>query len=245
VSSLTEIVSVSVIGYPLMELAAVMPRKKSKKAKKQGGLVNDSGIRLSFKGVQSLTKMPQYAFRQLCYPSATTFTVSGTGATYSATTGVWSPSTSAVSFWSLYFRFGDLPQASTTLGPLADQYKIERVLVHILPSFNVSAGPSSLINLPYFTVADYDDSSVLTTINQAFEYQNCQVHEPYKKALIEIVPRIAVPSGTGFVNRPPDWIDMADQTVQHYGLKGAVGIQTGGCSYTIVCEYHIRLRSIK
>ncbi len=195
--------------------------------------------------VQTLGQIPPFQLRQFTIPSATAFTVSGTGAAYSATTGAITGTTNNV-FWSLYFRLADLTQASTEFGPMFDQYKIAEVKVHLHPQMRVNyQGAAGVFQSPVFTAVDYDDSSTPTNMGYIFEYQNVEIHDAYKPFTVSLKPRIAVNTGTGFVNQSSGWIDMADQTVMHYGLKGAFPWLSASSAWNIFVEYVILLRSVR
>jgi len=190
-----------------------------------------------------LSKQPVYSIRQLCYPSSTTMSVSGTGVTWTPSSGLLNGTTSTA-FWSLYFRLADFPQSSSTFGGLVDQYRIPKVRVHFYPSL-IAPGTAAVTNAPVFTVVDYDDSSALSAVTDIFQYQNVQIHSPYKPFTVSLKPRIAVPSGTGFVNEQAGWLDMADQTVMHYGLKGVFPWASATTVFVIIVEADIQLRSVR
>jgi len=194
---------------------------------------------------QNLNKLAPYRVRQLCFPSSTTFTLTGTGGNYTPATGLLQGTTNTL-FWSLYFRLADLSQANSDFGPMFDQYMIPEVKVSFFPQMVVNyQGASGFTSNPVYTAVDYDDSSVLSAFNNIFEYQNCQVHNPYKPFSVVLKPRVALPSGSGFANTKTQWIDMADQSVQHYGLKGVFAQTSSATSWVIVCEYIVLLRSVR
>jgi hypothetical protein len=140
----------------------------------------------------------------------------------------------------------DLSQANSDFGPMFDQYKIEEVRVWFFPQMAVNyQGAAGAFSAPVYTAVDYDDSSVLSAFNNIFEYQNCEIHSPYKPFSVSLKPRIALPSGSGFKNEAAGWLDMADQTVQHYGLKGVFSQLSASTAWNIVAEYIVLLRSVR
>jgi len=191
---------------------------------------------------EQIEKNPIYSIRQLCFPSATTMSVSGTGVSYTAASGTILGATTT-GFFSLYFMLGDFSQAASEFGPLVDQYRIPKVRVHIYPGTNTSTSTTTQ-NPPVYTVVDYDDSTVLSTINGAFEYQNVEIHSPYKPFTLTLKPRQAVASGSGFLNIPTGWVDMANQTVAHYGIKGVLPFSYAA-NYVVIVEAEIQLRSVR
>jgi hypothetical protein len=194
---------------------------------------------------QSAGKLPPFRLRQLCFPSSTAFSITGTGGSYTPATGLISGTTNTI-FWSLYFRLADLSQANSDFGPMFDAYKIEKVRVHFFPQMVINyQGAAGVFSAPVYTVVDYDDSSVLSAFNNIFEYQNCEIHSPYKPFSVSLKPRIAINTGTGFENKAAGWIDMADQTVMHYGLKGVFSQLSASTAWNIVCEYIVELRQVR
>jgi len=218
--------------------------KKSKSAKKKAAL-GELG-RLTPKKLQTLNTRPIWTTRQLYFPSATTMAITGTGASYTAASGLVTTASSATTFWSLYFRLGDLPQVGT-IGPLYDQYRIDDIKVHLVPQYTVTTynGSVAIAAAPIYTAVDYDDSSNLTAITDIFQYDNCQIWNPLRPVLVHLQPRLAIPSGTGFVNENRKWIDMADSSVQHYGIKSVMPTAGQALLFTLVVEAAVSFRSVR
>jgi len=213
--------------------------KPSNKSKKNG---NGGDKILNQSTINRLTQTPIYKLRQVYYPSATAFTVSGTGASYTAATGLLI-SGSADCLWSLYFRATDLPQFAGTLTGVWDQYKIALVRVHMInQSKNSFSGQN---NSPHYSAIDFDDSTVPANIAAIQQYQAVKIVPPNQSVTTEIYPRLALDSGSGFVNQNAGWVDCADGTVQHYGLKGVIPIQTTAVRFNFVVEMEIQFRSIR
>lgn len=221
-----------------MKQKKLLQNSKSNKSKVGNGgdkILNQSRI-------NRLTQTPIYKLRQVYYPSATAFTVSGTGASYTAATGLLI-SGSADCLWSLYFRATDLPQFAGTLTGVWDQYKIALVRVHMInQSRNSFSGQN---NSPHYSAVDFDDSTVPANIAAIQQYQAVKIIPPNKDTITEIYPRLALDSGSGFVNQASGWVDCADGTVQHYGLKGVIPIQTTAARFNFVVEMEIQFRSIR
>lgn len=225
------------------EMIVVSAKKSKKRAQKHVSIG-----RLTPKGLQTLTKRPGYTFRQVCIPSATTLVTSGTGNSYTAASGLLTCGTTNNAPWSLYFRASDLPQMNSTFAALYDQYRIDEIRVTCQPQYNDAYYNGTLTSfyLMNYTAVDFDDSTALTNLTDIFQYDNVQIHEPYKPWSVTLKPRIAVPSGTGFVNIPVEWVDMADITVQHYGLKGFFQSTTSIANfYYFIVEYVISMRSVR
>jgi len=208
--------------------------------KKSVGNVGD--VILNSSRINRLTQTPIYKLRQVYYPSATAFTVSGTGASYTAATGLLI-SGSADCLWSLFFRATDLPQFAGTLTGVWDQYRIPMVRVHMInQSRNSFSGQN---NSPHYSAIDFDDSTVPANLAAIQQYQTVKIIPPNRDTVTEILPRLALDSGSGFVNQAAGWIDCADGTVQHYGLKGVIPIQVTANRFNFVVEMEIQFRSIR
>jgi len=129
---------------------------------------------------------------------------------------------------SFYFRESALLNVSA-YATLYDEYKINKVKVTFYPNWTVSTPldsqqDTSLIH----TVIDYDDSNPLPSLNTAQTYSTYQCHSLKKIFIRTIYPKVAVPIYTdttqlytsiGTMPKPSTWIDLANPTVPHYGLK--------------------------
>lgn len=214
---------------------------KQKKSLKNKSIVNYE-MDLANK-LRNLNQLPVKTIRQLCYPSATAFSITGTGASYTAASGLLNTGAAATNFWTCYFRLSDLPNVSE-LTTRWDQYKICLVRFHLVP-LQVVNTTSQTGNSVIFGAIDFDDSSALSAITDIFQYENCKIVAPYKPLVLEFEPRIAVPTGSGFENRQSGWIDCNDGTVQHYGCKGVIPIEPQAAFYTVVVEYVVQMRSVR
>jgi len=125
------------------------------------------------------------------------------------------------------FALADLAQKASWEA-IFDQYRIDDVKVHVIPVYNVvdahsSASPNNGCP-PSVIVLDYDDSTSLATFAAGLEYDNAQIITPYQGCVINVKPKItpAVYAGgvfTGYEVKESDWIDVASDTVVHYGVK--------------------------
>jgi hypothetical protein len=107
-----------------------------------------------------------------------------------------------------------------------DQYRINCAELTFVPRANEalsSTGQTASLLGTMYLVPDFDDGTNLTSEAQALAY-----NEPVIKRLdlpwkVSIVPRLALAAYTGtftgYANLPPQWLDTANATVQHYGVK--------------------------
>jgi len=196
------------------------------------------------KTVDTMGRLQTYRYLQRYFPSSGAFSFTGgISASYTASNGTFAPSTSADTFYTCFFRLGDLPQVSS-FTVLYDQYRIDRVRFNIISQNNTSGSAVSFL-APHYITPDFDDNTLLTSVNAILEYQSCHVVKPYKDFAEELVPRLGVLSGTGSVNLSPQWLDCNDTTVQHYGVKGAIPELSIGQKFTILVEIEFSLKTVR
>lgn len=141
--------------------------------------------------------------------------------------GVYANSTTADTFYSIPFSLNALPNY-TEFTALYDQYRINGVKVTIIPRGNsaeIGASATTGQAVGVFSVIDYDDGSLLTSIQQACQYPNMkmtrsnQMHMRYLKPRCELAGTITSTPTTGAIMATRGWIDADAAGVPHYGLK--------------------------
>lgn len=188
-----------------------------------------------------------HMFKQLYRPSSTALTIGGaaTGAAYDPNEGIlFGPdpaSTAGDGFFSMKFLLSDLPQAST-YGSLFDAYRINKVVIVFTPMLGpytgvngISAASTGAFDEPLYTVIDRDDITVPTALSQLEEYETLKMTPSYRKHKRVFTPAIAMEvykaSGVtnGYSQKYKQWIDIASNDVDHYGIKGCIqGPSTAG-----------------
>jgi len=142
------------------------------------------------------------------------------------------------------FKLSDLFNYTSYTGCF-DQYSIVEVVFRLLPQNNVAATsgarPNTLISL-----IDHDDSSGITSIGQAQEYSSNMTTTGMVGHTRVVQPRFAnaVYAGafTSFGNIR-GYIDAANASVQHYGVKIYAGQSQGQqYTYTVDCDYIVHFR---
>ncbi len=129
------------------------------------------------------------------------------------------------------FQLSDLPNTSS-FSALFDQYKIERVKLHFRARNNAvfvanTASPNG--GVPMGTVAvDRDDASAWTSATDGLQYDNAIQFNGEEDFEVELVPSItpsvfASGAFSGYGVRSPMWIDIANTSVPHYGVKLHIG----------------------
>jgi len=149
-------------------------------------------------------------------------------------------SSSAITYNARNFTFAQIGDY-TNLAAVFDQYKILAVEVLYQPRNNFE---NAAVNLGRFhTVLDYDDSTVLTSVSQATNYENCITGQNYQAQRRCLRPRIAVAaysgSFTSYANMADQWIDVASASVQHYGVKEV--FEQGTVSYLNAMDVEVRV----
>jgi hypothetical protein len=164
-------------------------------------------------------------------------------------------SSSARSDTSYYFGLNGIDNV-TNFTNLFDQYRIDCVVVHIVPSNNAIQVPTQstteFVNL--YAVIDYDDATVLSATYSYREYDNCIELAPGESCKRTFQPRAAVSAFSGgafgaYSNIGGMWLDTASPAVQHYGLKIGVppcdSSQTILQSWKLIYEYYISFRALR
>lgn len=202
--------------------------------------------------------------KQRYFPSGTALQVN-TQMSYTATSGILvgpGGSSTGGGYFSLVFRFDDLPQQST-MASLFDRYKLNKWQVRFIPvmqgvnassSVSNQANTSTIQNLA--TVIDHDDNTVPTAISQLLEYDNfqlCNYAQEHVRTFHPTVTKAVFASGafSGYsVEKGPNpYIDMANTDVPHYGIKGGCIGSSGGLNYQqqwqVICTAWFELDNIR
>jgi len=153
------------------------------------------------------------------------------------------------------FQLNDMADY-TNYQAVYDQYCIKQVTAYIMPCSSQQSPSASLSFAPVCTVLDYDDSTLLSTWQQALNYGNAIVHS--YDAAKHVVRKIKPVCNAGLYNgtttsfsgvcKPGDtWIDSIASNIPHYGLKAVVrqGTSTSLQQYFVYFEYIVALRNTR
>jgi len=177
-------------------------------------------------------------FRQDSYTISETFAI-GSNLVSSSTLGVFAAYTHS---------FADLPSASAWSG-IFDRYRFKQVSVEFVPlATQENTSTSNQLGFLHTSV-DFDDATapaLTATIERYSTYAGIVGNKPLRRVY---VPRI---SNTiyynGIVNAyaeglPNTWVDMANQSVPHYGLKAGLDPTTvaGNVAYVVRATYVIQV----
>lgn len=157
------------------------------------------------------------------------------------------------------FRLDDLDQV-TTLSSLFDQYRIDRVHLRIsTKNQNVNLASISSPNQAYPTMwvaTDYDDATALASISELRQYPSVVTLTPGNSVDVIIEPSVTKAvyasgafSGYTVESSEDQWIDVANTSVPHYGVKfGVAGLQassTWSWQWSVEAWYSVSFRNVR
>jgi hypothetical protein len=129
---------------------------------------------------------------------------------------------------------------------LFDQYRIDEIEVWITPTYQNSSGGN--VNSRWLSVIDYDDSNTPGTTGALLQYSNvvdCTANEGcYRRFRPHVGLTTNSAAGTAYSNKLSDWIDSANVTAQHYGIKLAAFQSAVTSTYNLVVRYHFSTRNV-
>lgn len=160
-------------------------------------------------------------------------------------------------FGSYTFNLAGVPSVAD-FTTLYDQYKIAGIKMTIIPKYNSvemapGAGGAGINNATQvFTVLDFDDGNIPTSIDQLTQYQNLKMtrggvtHKRYfKPTMLRNVYRGAL-AGDGHETVKARWCDMTYDDVVHYGLKWAIQENASiPQSFDIKIDYYLAMKNVR
>lgn len=136
-----------------------------------------------------------------------------------------------VLYGQMAFEIGDLDQLSS-FAAVFDQYRIDKVCIVVRstnPAYSTFTTTTVNAGVPsVFMVFDRDDGTAPSTLASLREYDNCVEFQGEQSLYLELEPSVtpsifAVGSFSGYgVQRTGMWLDMANTSIPHYGVKFAV-----------------------
>jgi len=147
-------------------------------------------------------------------------------------------STTVPTFTYVNFNLGQVHQ-SANFASMFDRYRILEAEVWIIPQ---TSADISLRQGEFYSVLDYDDSTLLTNVGSALDYPTCvgtpQSYGHYRK----LRPRAAYALQTSATsnyngNIVSPWCDTVDPLVNHFGIKIAATV-----SQTAVQTFDLQIR---
>lgn len=147
------------------------------------------------------------------------------------------------------FKLSDLPNYSEFA--LYDQYRIDKITVHVLMDSNPistfkveSSTPTGFYesSVPHLiTCIDYDDATV-PSLDSILEHQTCVIHGVLTPG--KMYSRTFMPKSFAGNAIQTTWYDTLNGTQSHFGFKLAVvaGSATPLCKVYVYCDYYLSLR---
>ncbi len=131
----------------------------------------------------------------------------------------------------------------SSFAAIFDQYRIKEILVRFKARSNAvsvfnTASPNGAVPTAY-VVRDLDDATALTAVTDALQYDNCQTFNGEEDCVVKYKPAVTPAvysggafSGYGVTQADKMWLDIANVTIPHYGLKLVVGGLTASTTST-------------
>lgn len=168
----------------------------------------------------------------------------------------WTVSSTTADIFGTYF--GSLNQISgvSDFTGLYDQFKILGLKWSLIPRGNSSdispSGTSAQQSVGVFSVIDYNDSTALTSLNQAVQYANLkmtrshQVHSRYFKPRITPTIENGV-GGTASALTTRGWLDVSTgANVPHYGIKYVLQQAPNVAqTFDLKVDYYLAFKNVK
>jgi len=141
------------------------------------------------------------------------------------------------------FLLSHLPQSSS-LTAVFDQYKIDSIEVWITPNTNTTGNAAGFDGYIVSSVIDYDDDSTSGVTSASLQqYQNCAMTSRFEGIYRRWRPHAQSPllnasnTQVGAANVTSPWIDCAQPSIKHYGIKA---VQTA-TSTTAILATRVRM----
>jgi len=136
-------------------------------------------------------------------------------------------------------------------GNLYDQYKIEKVSITFVPKYtdsDIGTAPTGG-QLPMIaTCLDYDDATIPLTFGDILERQDAKLHRG-KMITRTLKPAVAFSVSTGatagIALKQSPWLDVANTTVPHFGVKIGITGTSVVQAYDIICKYHLCFKQVR
>jgi len=150
------------------------------------------------------------------------------------------------------FQLSNLDNVAS-LASLFDQYRLDLVVLRCRPIYTESIPQASTMMPRLYSVIDYDDSNLPTSLATLREYSSIVETSPCREVSRIVVPRLAAEvyqtGGFGGYGNARMWVDVASPNVQWYGVKtaieGGLNSQTLFQTYTFEVEAYWSFRQLR
>lgn len=153
------------------------------------------------------------------------------------------------------FRLDRTP-GNAELSTLFDQYRIVKAVVRIMARQGPGGATGNVTNVAdlymgrYFGVEDPDDALPPGSTNTLMQYNKVKQARWNEDMVFTVYPHVNIDSATtavgagDFMSVKSPWLDMANTSVQHYGLKfhSDVNTQTFNLEFDYKITYYIECK---
>lgn len=155
-------------------------------------------------------------------------------------------------FASLKFNLSQLPQY-TEFTQLYDQYQIKGVRVELIPQFDsanmASTSSTNIINQNY-SVLDYDDVGIPTSMDTIMQYQNVRRCPSTKVMKRFLKPKVATQVystalTTNYSSKRNVWLDCNQPDTEHYGMKFGFTKSSNAQKYSLRVIYYLAFKNVR
>jgi len=152
------------------------------------------------------------------------------------------------------FNLNSLPNV-TELSNLFDQYRINAISFTMIP--NVTGNDMNPVSTYYempnvHSVIDFDDDAAPAAVTELMQYpsyrrtRGTQIHTRYfKPCIAQTIYKTGATTGTS--QRRAWWLDLADTTVPHFGLKIYIDVTNAATNikYRIYVKYYLQCKGVR
>lgn len=138
----------------------------------------------------------------------------------------------------------------SALQALYDSYSIKKCIVKLLPKFNsIDTTANSLV--PIFTVLDFDDSTLPTSLDQLYQYGTCRMTRgsaPHVRTVLPCANVVVDGTTAGAMIKRSPWLDLGNSNVPHFGLKYGLPALPAGASpldYDLEVTTYVSFRGVR
>lgn len=150
-------------------------------------------------------------------------------------------------YGALSFNLSSVPNY-TEFTALFDQYRIDAVKVTFMPRANSAELGTNQGITKLFTVVDYDDAATPTAINELMQYENLKTTrstDDHNRTLRPMLARAVYQAGLTAYGTGRGWVDCANPSVPHYGLRYALQqLPAGNQSYDLKIKYYLSFKNV-
>lgn len=149
------------------------------------------------------------------------------------------------------FKLEDLP-GSTDFTSLFQKYRINKILVRVIPKENVFNGAQDAAP-QVVDVVDTTSSAAQTQTSALLQYANCKVRTGMRPWTVKFTPSVLYDVGvtqtTTNISAPKykQWLSSSNINIPHLGYRlqfSPVGTATTSLTYQIITSYYMSFKNV-